>query len=65
MKTCPCGSGNAYTDCCRLIISGERSAETAEQLMRARYSAYTTAATDFLFIRTPLALSRMPISGDF
>ncbi len=52
MNTCPCGSGVAYDDCCQPFISGERSAETAEQLMRARYSAYTNAAVDFLFDTT-------------
>lgn len=52
MNTCPCGSTIAYAECCEPIISGKRSAETAEQLMRARYSAYATAAVDFLFETT-------------
>ena len=52
MNSCPCGSSAAYTDCCQPIISGERSAETVEQLMRARYSAYTNAEIDFLFNTT-------------
>ena len=52
MNTCHCGSGISFADCCRPIINGEQSAETAEQLMRARYSAYATAATDFLFDTT-------------
>lgn len=40
MDICPCGSTKPYADCCRPLISGERKAETAEQLMRSRYSAY-------------------------
>ncbi|MHB8845881.1 MAG: YchJ family protein [Nitrospirota bacterium] len=40
MDLCPCGSTKAYADCCRPVITGERRAETAEQLMRSRYSAY-------------------------
>jgi SEC-C motif-containing protein len=32
--------------------SGGRSAETAEQLMRARYSAYVFAQMDFVFEST-------------
>jgi SEC-C motif-containing protein len=48
MNSCPCGSGIAYTDCCEPIIKGEIAAETAEQLMRARYSAYSKVETDFL-----------------
>jgi SEC-C motif-containing protein len=37
---CPCGSGNTYEGCCEPFIKGERHPETAEQLMRSRYSAY-------------------------
>jgi SEC-C motif-containing protein len=40
MSDCPCGSGLAYEACCGPIISGAKSAETAEALMRSRYSAY-------------------------
>lgn len=46
--SCPCGSGLAGPECCEPIIEGRRRAATAEQLMRARYTAYTTAAMDFL-----------------
>lgn len=40
MDTCPCGSSRPFAECCRPIITGEARAETAEQLMRSRYSAY-------------------------
>jgi SEC-C motif domain protein len=52
MTLCPCGSGNPYSDCCEQIISGGRTATTAEQLMRARYSAYVYAKMDFVFEST-------------
>lgn len=52
MNSCPCGSGASFADCCEPIISGAQNAETAEQLMRARYSAYTKVATDFIFEST-------------
>jgi SEC-C motif-containing protein len=52
MDSCPCGSGNAYSDCCEPMITGARPAETAEQLMRARYSAYVGVNTDFLLAST-------------
>lgn len=52
MTICPCGSGITYSECCEQIISGTRSAETAEQLMRARYSAYVFAKMDFIFEST-------------
>ncbi len=52
MNSCPCGSGKTYSDCCEPIISGARCAETAEQLMRARYAAYVAAHMDFIFEST-------------
>ena len=52
MSICPCGSGVPYAACCEPLIIGARSAETAEQLMRARYSAYACRKTDFLFETT-------------
>jgi SEC-C motif-containing protein len=52
MNICPCGSGSAYADCCEPVINGVRPAETAEQLMRARYSAYVGVKMDFVFEST-------------
>lgn len=52
MKSCPCGSESLYTNCCEPIIKGIHPAETAEQLMRARYSAYTQTEMDFIFEST-------------
>ena len=48
---CPCGSGIAFNDCCNGIITGPRRAETAEQLMRSRYTAYVVKNVNYL-IRT-------------
>ena len=45
---CPCGSGSAYAACCEPLITGQREADTAEALMRARYTAYARAETEFL-----------------
>ena len=52
MTLCPCGSGNPYADCCEQIINDNRPAQSAEQLMRARYSAYVFARMDFIFETT-------------
>ncbi|MDK2847569.1 MAG: motif domain protein [Desulfuromonadales bacterium] len=52
MNSCPCGSGNDYTTCCEPIITGKKPAETAEQLMRARYSAHVRVEIDFLYSST-------------
>lgn len=45
---CPCGSGKLYSECCEPIIRDSTKAETAEHLMRARYSAYVKQEIDFL-----------------
>ncbi len=52
MSSCYCGNNFPYSDCCEPIISGVKIAETAEQLMRARYSAYVGAQMDFIFETT-------------
>jgi SEC-C motif-containing protein len=52
MNSCPCGSGAAYSECCEPVISGARRAETAEKLMRARYSAHVGVHMDFIFEST-------------
>ena len=48
MDICPCGSTRPYADCCGPVISGERRADTAEQVMRSRYSAYVKKELDWL-----------------
>jgi SEC-C motif domain protein len=47
-EPCPCGSGLAYPDCCDPFITGTELPETAAQLMRSRYSAYTRGDADYL-----------------
>lgn len=37
---CYCDSGKTFADCCSPRIAGTAPAETAEQLMRSRYSAF-------------------------
>lgn len=44
---CPCSSGNTFEVCCQPIIEG-RSADTAEALMRSRFSAYVFKNIDFI-----------------
>lgn len=45
---CHCGSGKSYAECCEPVLKGERQAETCEELMRARYSAFVEVDVDFL-----------------
>lgn len=40
MSLCPCRSGRAYDDCCGPAIEGKVWPETAEALMRSRYTAF-------------------------
>jgi SEC-C motif-containing protein len=46
---CPCGSDEPFGRCCLPLHLGERQAETAEQLMRARYSAYAVDTLDYVW----------------
>ena len=46
---CPCGSGKSYQECCGPIVEGEKKAETAEALMRSRYSAYVKQAFSHVY----------------
>ena len=48
MPGCPCGSIKGYENCCGPLINGEKNAETAEALMRSRYTAYTRAEIEYL-----------------
>ncbi|MBL0714592.1 MAG: YchJ family protein [Desulfosarcina sp.] len=52
MDLCPCGSEREYSECCQPLVEGGQTAETAEALMRARYSAYVTTAVDFIIDTT-------------
>jgi SEC-C motif-containing protein len=45
---CICCSGRAFTACCGPILEGEREAQSAEELMRARYSAYARGDVGFI-----------------
>lgn len=52
IESCPCASGAAFADCCEPVIKGERESETADELMRARYSAFATGAIEFIVAST-------------
>jgi SEC-C motif-containing protein len=51
-QPCPCGSGAIFAECCEPVIKGERESATADELMRARYSAFATGAIDFIVSST-------------
>ena len=45
---CPCLSGLTYEACCGRLHAGTATAQTAEQLMRSRFSAFATGDVDYL-----------------
>ena len=47
LSPCPCGNPAGYTACCGPLHDGAVAA-SAEQLMRARYSAYVLKREDYL-----------------
>lgn len=47
-EACPCCSGKLFGDCCNLYLSGQAYPNTAETLMRSRYSAYVTGNLPYL-----------------
>ena len=46
-QACPCGSGVPYQACCGPLHDGG-PADTAEALMRSRYSAYAVGRLDYV-----------------
>lgn len=60
---CLCGSGQTYTDCCGRFHSGEQTPDTAEQLMRSRFSAYVSRNVDYLLASWDQ--SKRPATIDF
>ncbi|MDC0673664.1 YchJ family protein [Nannocystis radixulma] len=53
-RRCPCGR-RTYESCCGPLLAGARPAETAEDLMRSRYTAYVEGAVDYLLQTTSAA----------
>ena len=45
---CPCKSERNYNICCQPFHNGKAKPQTAEQLMRSRYSAYFFRKVDYL-----------------
>jgi len=48
VSLCPCKSRRSYAMCCLPFHQGKAKPETAEQLMRSRYSAYFFRNVDYL-----------------
>jgi SEC-C motif-containing protein len=62
-QPCSCGSGLDFAACCEPIITGKRLADSAEQLMRARFTGHVANANEFLHY-SYLPTSRQPFVPD-
>ena len=47
-RLCPCTSGLVFEKCCAPFLSGQRLPETAQALMRSRFTAYAEIRVDYL-----------------
>ena len=50
--SCICGNDKDFNECCGAIINGEKKANTPEELMRSRYSAYVRGDGRYLVLST-------------
>ncbi|MCW2949083.1 MAG: hypothetical protein JWN41_96 [Thermoleophilia bacterium] len=48
MESCPCGSGRPRSECCQPVLDRQRDADTAEALMRSRYTAFVVNDVDWI-----------------
>lgn len=53
-QSCPCTSGSDYAACCGPFHKGTARPQTAEALMRSRYSAYALGEIEYLLKTIPL-----------
>ncbi len=63
LNYCLCGSGIEYRQCCEIFHSNERSAPTAESLMRSRFTAFAMHNESYL-LKT-WDTSKRPANIDF
>lgn len=56
---CPCGSGRTFGECCQPVIAQQRTAASAEELMRSRFTAHVVRDYRHLH-RTDLETARKP-----
>ena len=54
-RPCPCTSKKPYDRCCGPFHAGTSAPETAEALMRSRFSAYALGKVDYLIATRPEA----------
>ncbi|MBU0673433.1 MAG: SEC-C domain-containing protein [Proteobacteria bacterium] len=63
MTLCPCNSAKEFEQCCAPYLDGTAKPETAEALMRSRYTAY--AREDYPYVIATCHESNRPTPEDF
>ncbi len=48
-NACLCGSQQNYKNCCEPLLLGDKQAETPEQLMRSRFTAYAQKNARYIY----------------
>lgn len=61
--TCACGTGKNTLECCARFIDSHERPTTAEELMRARYTAHTLGNLDFI-LKTHHPVTRSEIDAE-
>jgi SEC-C motif-containing protein len=54
-RPCPCASKLTFDRCCEPYLDGKKIPDTAEKLMRSRFSAYALGRADYLAATTAAA----------
>jgi SEC-C motif-containing protein len=47
-RLCPCTSSRTFDKCCEPFLAGRQRSDTAEKLMRSRFTAYSLRNADYL-----------------
>ena len=48
MEPCPCGTGVNFANCCQPHLLGLEKPDTAEKLLRSRYTAFVAKQVDYI-----------------
>ncbi len=64
VRACPCGSGTPLPACCGPLLLGARVAETPEELMRSRYTAYALGDDGHVFRTWHPSTRPADVTGD-
>ena len=56
---CHCCSGNTFVDCCQPFLERTKKVDTAEVLMRSRYTAYVLVYVNYIMATTHLSTRKL------